>query len=368
MVTPSSALIRACSASTRRAATSKPDESKIWLPMWECSPRSSRPGTSRTRRTASQASPLVMEKPELLVLVRGGDVFVGVRLHTGGHPHHHRLRPGERACRDQLGGDLGEPLDLDERVEHDPSDALVHRSAQLGVRLVVAVVADPLRVEARPQRHRQLAGGAHVEVEALLGDPLRDRRAEERLARIEDVVLLEAVAEGSRPRPEVRLVEDVRRGVHVGDQVGQRQPADGQLARVVLVRRHRPEVRHERVGVGRLTQPGRTPQSTWSVCPAGFVSHATCAPVQRRRADPGRSQRRSGSPARARAERAAPASGPRRPSAALGAHPGHRTCGTSRPSPRDSAPPGAARATGQPRTPRPGSPPARAAGRPRTAS
>ena len=59
----SSSEIRACSASTRRAATSNPDESKIWDPMWECRPSSSRPGAASVRRTASNASPEVIEKP-----------------------------------------------------------------------------------------------------------------------------------------------------------------------------------------------------------------------------------------------------------------------------------------------------------------
>ena len=62
-VTPSSSETRAWSASTRRAATSKPEESKIWLPMWECRPSRSRPGVSSTCWTARKASPPVMEKP-----------------------------------------------------------------------------------------------------------------------------------------------------------------------------------------------------------------------------------------------------------------------------------------------------------------
>src|SRR6478735_6380193 len=62
-VTPSSLETRAWRASTRRAATSNPDESKIWLPMWECRPIRSMPGASSSRRTASKASPEVIEKP-----------------------------------------------------------------------------------------------------------------------------------------------------------------------------------------------------------------------------------------------------------------------------------------------------------------
>ena len=62
-MTPSSSLTRACSASTRRAATSKPELSKIWLPMWEWRPSSSSPSASCTMVTARHASPLVIEKP-----------------------------------------------------------------------------------------------------------------------------------------------------------------------------------------------------------------------------------------------------------------------------------------------------------------
>jgi len=62
-VTPSSSLMRAWSASTRRAATSKPALSKIWLPMWEWRPRRVSPSAASTCSTARHASPLVIEKP-----------------------------------------------------------------------------------------------------------------------------------------------------------------------------------------------------------------------------------------------------------------------------------------------------------------
>ena len=69
--------------------------------------------------------------------------------------------------------------------------------------LVVAVEADPLHREARPLRDGELAAGADVEAESLLGDPAGDRRAEERLAGVEDVAVGEPVAEGPGPGPEV---------------------------------------------------------------------------------------------------------------------------------------------------------------------
>ena len=49
---PSSVEIRACSARTRRAATSKPEVSKIWLPMCECRPRRSRLAWASTARAS----------------------------------------------------------------------------------------------------------------------------------------------------------------------------------------------------------------------------------------------------------------------------------------------------------------------------
>ena len=55
--------------------------------------------------------------------------------------------------------------------------------------------------------------------------------AQERLAGVEDVVRRERVAEGAGPGPEVGLVEDVRRGAVLGDQVGQRDAADARARR-----------------------------------------------------------------------------------------------------------------------------------------
>ena len=191
----------ACSASTRRAATSKPEVSKIWEPMWECRPSRSRPGAACTRRRPRSASPVGDREAELLVLVRGGDVLVRVRLDAGGDPHHHAARPSPASSAISR-----QPLDLLERVDDDPPDAGLDRAPQLGDRLVVAVEADPGRVETGAQRDGQLAARADVEAEALLGDPARDRRCRGSLAGVVDVDAGEGVAErpgpaaGSRPR------------------------------------------------------------------------------------------------------------------------------------------------------------------------
>ena len=158
--TPSSLPIRACSASTRRAATSKPEESKIWLPMWEC-----RPEQLEGRRLQDAAYGVVGlavgdREAELLVLVGGGDVFVGVRLDARGHADHDL-----RGAAEPL-GDLGEPLDLVEGVQDHPADAERDRALELGDALVVAVEADPRHVEPGPLGDRELAAGADVEARA----------------------------------------------------------------------------------------------------------------------------------------------------------------------------------------------------------
>ena len=203
-------------------------------------------------------------EPELLVLVSRGDVLVGVRLHAGGDPHHHLGGALE------VLGDLGEPLDLGEAVDDDPADAGVDGAAQLGVRLVVAVVADPGRVEAGAQRDGQLAAGADIQAQPLLVDPAGHGGAEEGLAGVEDVEGGERVAERPGAGPQVVLVEHVRRGHVLGDEVCHRHPADGQVA-VDLVSRRRPQRRHQGVGVAGLTQPGGAFEGAIGVRPSGLV-------------------------------------------------------------------------------------------------
>ncbi len=212
---------------------------------------------------------------ELLVLVGGRDVLVRVGLDAGGHPDHD---PGGRP---EVGRDLREALDLRERVHDDPAHAEGDRPAQLGVGLVVAVQPDPRHREAGPLGDAQLSRGADVEAEALLGDPTGDRRAEERLAGVEHVVRRERVAEGARPRAQVLLVQDVRRGVELGHQVGDRDAADDEVA-VDLARGARPQLRHQHVGVARLAQPRRPAQRPVGVRPARGVGGRHDGPTSAR--------------------------------------------------------------------------------------
>ena len=140
-------------------------------------------------------------QPELLVLVRGGDELVGVRLDADRHPHQHVLHHARRA------GDLVEPLDLGHRVQHDVADAGLHRGGQLVDGFVVAVQGDSLGREAGVQRDGELAAAAHVQRQAFLVDPARHLGAQERLGRVADVLAAaesrrrsRGSATGSRPR------------------------------------------------------------------------------------------------------------------------------------------------------------------------
>ena len=210
--TPCSSASWACRPTRRRAATSKPAVSKIWLPMWLCRPRrSSTSGRASNRPAASSAWPPARREAELLVLVAGGDELVGVRLDADGHPDHDRRDDAE------LGGHRGDPVDLVEGVDHDAADPVGRaprgsRRWSCCCRASRSAPAGNLRAP----RDGQLAAGADVEVQALVGDPARDGRAEEGLARVEDVCprerlegRREAVAELGCARTEVVFVQDV---------------------------------------------------------------------------------------------------------------------------------------------------------------
>ena len=90
---------------------------------------------------------------------------------------------------------------------------------ELGDRLVVAVEQQPLGREAGAQRDRQLAAGADVEAEPLLGDPAGDLGAQERLGGVVDGAALERLRARRGPGAEVVLVEHVRGGAELGGEV-----------------------------------------------------------------------------------------------------------------------------------------------------
>ena len=72
-------------------------------------------------------NPVAQREAELLILVRGGDVFVRVRFHADRHPDEDGLANAV------VRGDLREALDLVERVDDDVPDAGVDRADEFGV-------------------------------------------------------------------------------------------------------------------------------------------------------------------------------------------------------------------------------------------
>ena len=106
---------------------------------------------------------------------------MGVRLDADGHPDQ------DRCAAARSGGDRGEPVDLLERVDDDPADAVVDGRFQLSQALVVAVHADPGTRHTGADGDRKLAATAHVEEQAIVADPPGDLGAQECLAGVIDV-------------------------------------------------------------------------------------------------------------------------------------------------------------------------------------
>jgi hypothetical protein len=180
---------------------------------------------------------------ELLVLVGRRDELVGVCLDADGHAHHDPRGDAEPP------GDGGEPVDLVERVDDDPADAVPQRRVQLRHRLVVAVQAESLPRHTGPHGHRELAAGADVEPQIVVADPAGHLRAEEGLARVVDVGaaaevaehLGVGVAEVASPGPEVGLVEEVCRCAELAGQVLDGDTPDGELTVGAAAHGGRPE-------------------------------------------------------------------------------------------------------------------------------
>ena len=140
---------------------------------------------------------------ELLVFVRGGDVFVGVRLHPHRHPHHDVLNDSGVA------GDDVEAVDLGHRVHDDTSDAGLDRVGEFVEGFVVAVQSDPLGRESGVQGHREFPSTGDVEGQTLLRNPPGDLPAQEGFG---GVVHVDTPAEGrthlAAAGPEVVLIDD----------------------------------------------------------------------------------------------------------------------------------------------------------------
>ena len=293
--TPCVVADRGVQATAAGRDTSKPTVSKICEPMCECRPSRSQRRPRQHSRDRLERGAAGEREAELLVLVRGGDELVGVRLDADGDPHHHPRAPDSGVRRERASR-----RDLVERVDDDPADAGVDGPVELGDATCCCRAADPLGRQAGGQRDGELAAGAHVEPQALLGDPASDRLAQERLAGVVDVG---AGARRTPPRSsrqrvprEVVLVEDVRRGAELARRSGSRR-APPTVSAPSAARR---TVRGQSRRTSALTSSGRRshagPVTDVAVQRTGLVrAHwlPTSARARRRRAGRGRWRARS---------------------------------------------------------------------------
>ena len=226
---------------TRCAATSNPDVLKIWDPMCEWMPTSRSSGRAATARTASRAAPEVSDRPNFWsswAVAMNSWVCASTPVVT---------RTSTSATTPAAAGEVGQPIHLLQGVDDVAAHPCGQPRAQLGAGLVVAVQADPLGGEPGRTGQCQLAAGAHVEAEALLGQPAHGGRAQEGLAREGHRAGHVAVGVGRLerrgPGPEVSLVEDHGRGAVRGREVPDGPAADDQGACGITARRGRPDLR-----------------------------------------------------------------------------------------------------------------------------
>lgn len=203
--TPCSSRTAASSPTTRRAATSKAGHVEDLRADVRVDPDELETVERQRPPYGLGRLPVGERDAELLVLVRGGDELVRVRLDADGDPDLHPLPPAERLR------DVRDPHDLLEGVEHDPPDTGLDGRVDLRGRLVVAVEGDAVGGHPGGQRGRQLTPGADVQIEPLLVQPPHDGTRQEGLARVEHVgVVTERGTPRPRPLPEVRLVDEVQ--------------------------------------------------------------------------------------------------------------------------------------------------------------
>ena len=208
---------RRAAPSTRWAATSKPTVSKICEPMWECRPSSSqlglgqrrgRIGLARRRRSA-------MEKPNFWsswAVAMNSWVCASTPAVT-------RTMTGRDAA---LRGDARRPGRSPRRVDDDPADAGVERAR--GSRRRTCCCRAGRSAPAGTPARSATASSPPVQtsrLQALLGHPAGDRRAEERLAGVVDVARSPSNASRNArgAGAEVVLVEDVQRRAVLGGEL-----------------------------------------------------------------------------------------------------------------------------------------------------
>ncbi len=213
---PCSSQMRWASETTRAAATWKPDESKICEPMCECRPMKSRLGSFAIRRTASSAAPEDTDSPNFWsswAVAMNSWVCASTPTVT---------RTSTGCTIAGAGGSVGDAHHVLERVDDDAPDAGRHGRLDLRHRLVVAVHQEALPRHPGTQRDRELAARRHVDAQALIGDPARDRGREERLGRVVDeprACIDVGAAVPTGPVAQVGLVEEEQRGSVLADRI-----------------------------------------------------------------------------------------------------------------------------------------------------
>ena len=169
---------------------------------------------SGAERRADGLDRVVLVEPELRAAVAGADRLVRLCLDARRDADEHAANAGG-----------GSPFGLVERVEDDER-AGVGGGAQLLVRLVVAVHEQPLAVDPRRPRERELAEGRDVGAESLLREQPQQRDVRERLRPIDDEGLRNGPLEHPRALPERVLGIDDERRAELLREVRDRHPVE----------------------------------------------------------------------------------------------------------------------------------------------
>ena len=232
---------------TRCAATWNPSVSKIWLPMWLCSPTSVSASAFNTRWAASAASlvgPPVIEKPNFwssCAVAMNSWVCASTptvsRIITGTVAPRSRATASSRA------------ISCSESTTTYPTPASTAATSS-SIDLLLPWNAIRSRREARPQRDRELATAADVQAQPLVGDPAGDLRAQERLGGVVHRPRAERGGELRRTRPEVGLVDDEERCAVPLREVADVHAAQHDHAVVAAAGTARPHRGGQRVEVG----------------------------------------------------------------------------------------------------------------------
>ena len=189
---------------------------------------------------------------ELLILVSGGDVFVGVGFDADGHPNHHVLHDSGTA------GDGIEAVDLGHRVHHHVTDAGLDRVGEFIDRFVVAVQGNPVGGEPGMKRDGKFAAAGNVQREPLISHPSGDLRTQERLGRIVHVVpATECRGHLAAAAAEVVLINDEQWRPELLGKFGHGDSGDTHHTVAGAVEVARPDIRVQSQHVGRRLRAGR---------------------------------------------------------------------------------------------------------------